>query len=192
MRLARLVAGVAGFIGAQLVEIVFQRQPQRFGALGIDTDRIGIALEQVIPQRVLAVDAAALLKQPADPRIAFAPGQRVQRVALRQLLRAGVPIRQIDEAHPRANRPRGIQRGPLRGELGERRVAARGARVVTVIAVDRNRQRVRQRQLGQPLIEITRPLDQHRMRPDLLDPRPHQPRAGRRVVADADDLVVHG
>ena len=188
MGFAGLVGGVAGFVGAQFVEVVVERDLQRLGACGIDADGIGIALEQMVPQRVVAIDAEALLQQRADARIAFAAGQRVQGVALRQLARALVPVGQVHEAHPRADLAGGLHRRPLGRELGKRRVAARRALFVPVIAVDRDRQGVRQRQLIQPRIEVARPLDQHRVRPDFPDTRPHQPRTGGRVVADAEDV----
>jgi hypothetical protein len=152
-------------------------------------------LEQVIPQRVGRVEAVAVggvAQRRAHLMIAIA-------VAVRHGGERRMPAGQIDERDLGAARPPVVERHPLwrvrtqrrPPRLGDDAAAGHRGRIGVVVrkavAVDRDRELVRQPQLVEARGQVTRTLDQHGHRTLGGDHRAHQPRAGRAVVAHTDD-----
>jgi hypothetical protein len=150
----------------------------------------------VVPQRVAPFDREAIGQRLLIRlRARFVLRLGCVRVAVGQVLERVVPGRQVDEARLRTDLARDEQRLPLRRVLGERRPRAALHAAAREIAVDRERQRVAEEQLVDARVEIRRPFDQHMPRPQRADARRDQARAGRTVVAHANDAgraLAHG
>ena len=70
---------------------------------------------------------------------------------------------------------------PLRDTLTDdvRAAVAPLAPGAAKVAVDRDRKLVGQGELADAVVEVGRPLDEHRVRPDVRDDAPHRGRGGR-------------
>ena len=142
-----------------------------------------VDLGEHVPGRVEVVDAEPF----AQRRNRAGAAQLVVAVAVRDLARArDRRPRQVDEAHVGADLEPGPQRLPLGRVHAERVIRAGAARFQHDRRVDRDRQPVVERELTDPVVEVPRPLDQHRVRPLAQHQLAHEPRRGRRVMPDPE------
>ena len=178
--LALLVAQRARRVAAQLRKVHRQALVQL-----VD---LGLALEQVVPQRVGALHGHALGHGflVGLPRLLLLGIGHVG-VAVLHLGKRRVPGRQIAKADGRAHGLPFHQRLPFGRVRGKRRPGAAMQRAARQVAVNRHRQLVRQQQLVHAAVEIGRAFDQHMPGLELPDALAHQARASRAVVAHADD-----